>query len=251
MERMKQSIGICMPRKKPNFCLLFRTPQEVALVRLAAQGRGMPLSEFIRIAALRAACDVTGRFGVPDTTAPGSTGDTPRDVSIPDWREPGAAEIIVAKAQWDTEVGFQRNPLRPHHIDVRVNEIEQVTLLEFRRILGAIVHGREDEATIGFQMTDWLRQHAWRIKSNRTPRLSGLSHVTIPNGGAMIKDGTIHLAVGPIAVQLTVGKIVRRRYPRDCVLHDALVSQITGGRWRVAFSEFTESKTQKKRATNP
>jgi hypothetical protein len=224
----------------------FRTSQEEAIVRLAARGRGLPLAEFLRIAALRAACDMTSGFSAPGVTTPGATVDTPGDGLLQDWDEPGAAEILVAKVQWDAEIGFQRTPVRPRHVDARASDSEQASLIEFRRILGAVVHGRAHESIIGFHLTDWLRKNAWLIKSNRTPRRSGLSHVPIPNGGATIKNGTIHLAVGPITAKVTMGKIVRQKYPSDGVLFDALVSQITGGRWRIAFSAVMESATQKK-----
>ena len=194
-------------------------------MRLAARGRCVSVEEFVRVAVLRAACDLQGAFAAP-----------------------GESEQAVAAIQWRAEQTFRREPRRDSVLCFRASGQEQQALMGLKVVLGEIVHGRRASNVVGVRLADWLREQAWQTPSNRVARKTGLSVVPLPPGSARVEDGALVISMGSLAVTVQLGERNRRAYPGPGVFEDGQLVQTSGGRWDLRHSAYRTAVAPIKKA---
>lgn len=229
------------PSTKANDPIVFapRTPREADLVRLAARGRHLSVSEFVRIAVLRAACDMAASFVVPSNL------DQIIDQST-DFVTPSGTQQTVAQIQLGVEWDFQRTPEQTGTLWFKPTAEEHRCLQQMKIVLGDVVHGHAPPDLVGTRAADWLREQAWRTPANRIKRRTGLSVIHFPPGSPRINDGVLILAVGSVETHIHLGEHNRKSYPGPGSFEGATLVQIAGGRWTLRYATYTAAAPIKK-----
>lgn len=242
----------------PNrFCVRLRTPREVNLVRLAAEGRHMSIEDFLRIAVLQAACQTQGVFGLPaDSTIDASharlaSAAERLHAEAQGPQGPGEAVQIVAEEFLKVEEIFKKKPKRTHALWFKPSDDEQAELQRLKVALGDIVHGREGAQSVEPKLVDGLRELAWQFESNRARRKTGLPVMTLPDGAARVEDGVLSIKVGLCSVRVTLGRKNRKTCPGPSVFMDAALQQVAGGRWKLLHSAVLSQTSQTCEAASP
>jgi hypothetical protein len=233
------------PRHEP---IVFRahTPREAELVRLAARGCRLSVSDFVRAAVLRAACEVRRSLPLPSDLdqcldalpdkADAIAATPPIATTL---NAPGESDQIVAQVRWDIEEKFRGVIKRNETLWLKPSPEEHDALQAFKVAIGDIVHGKTPPDVIGGnRMLDQVRELAWRVDANRIYRKKGLPQIPLPTGSARIDDGVLTLSIGALRVGVRLGPRNRKTYPGPGVFHHAILEQFAGSRWELRFAAY-------------